>query len=262
MTRSDVCEELVSNYLERLSGDFETSESDNGCFVVTPFIRPDGESIELEVELLPNGHVRISDMGDTLGYLYVNGLTLSRTVLENTKHIAMRHGVSLQRNDLGVEVESSAVGDALHGLIQAVLSVTDLIQRRRPMARVRFDDEVESFIIHSGVTYDGGYVVGGRSERHTVKFHVDSGRNLLIQPITASTESAAHTWAERWAYRFHDILREGTHWRAVAVLDDRSEQKVIWTPHAIAPISEYALVWAEREQLTEPGFPRWKPVPS
>ena len=250
MVSLDVCEGLVAKYLERLSDDFESVPSSNGCFVVTPFTRPDGEAIEVEVEVLHSDAVRLSDMGDTLGYLYVNGLALSRSTLDYAKGIAMTHGVSLQRTALNIEAESSEIGDALHALIQSALEVTFLIQRRRPSNRVTFDNEVESFIIYSGVTYDTGYEINGLHEKHTYKFHINSGRNLLVQPIAASTESAAHTWAERWAYRFSDILGMSADWRPVAVLDDRSD-RAIWTPHALAPIHEYAILWAERERLTE-----------
>ena len=252
MIRDNGCGELVGKYLEQLSSNFETTPSDSGCFVVTPFIRPDGEGIELELETLPNGHVRLTDMGDTLGYLYVNGLTLSRSVLDNVKSIAMTYGVSLQRNALNVEVEEPLeAGESLHELIQAVLAVTDLIQmRRRSTNRVRFDNEVEAYIIYNGVTYDADYQINGQHEKHRFRFHINSGRNLLVQPITASTEAAAHTWAERWAYRFSDVRLEDSSWRPVAVLDDRSDN-VIWTPNAQAPFEEYVIPWAEKERLAE-----------
>lgn len=242
------CEQVVVKYLEALSGEFETTRSGSGCFLVTPFIRPDGEAIELELEQLSSGHVLIGDMGDTLGYLYVNGLTLSRSTLDNARRIARPLGVSLQRNALVVETEPESIGDAVHRLIQSVLAVTSLIRGRRANGRIRFDTEVESLIISSGVTYDGDYEITGRREKHAFRFHVNSGRNLLVQPITAATEAAARTWAERWAYRFSDVLDMGVEWRPVAVLDDRSG-RVIWTPRALAPVQEYAILWAERDRL-------------
>ena len=47
-----------------------------------------------------------------------------------------------------------SLGLGVPGLIQATISVTDLIKKRRPISRVNFDDQVESLIIHSGVTCD------------------------------------------------------------------------------------------------------------
>ncbi len=198
MISTNACEYIINEYLRGLSNNFDTTPSAKGCFVLTPFERPDGEGITVEIEDLPSGKIQISDMGDTFGYLFVNGLTLSRTIVDRAKHISMSYGVSLEGARLIKETEPESIGDALHEMIQATLAVTDLINRRRPSntQKARFDNEVESFIIYSGVTYDADYEIDGVREKHTFRFHIDSGRNLLIQPITASTESAAHTWSE------------------------------------------------------------------
>ena len=243
------CEEVIGDYLTQLQADFYSSPEDNACFLATPFVRPDGESIEIELRALPDGHVRISDMGDTLNYLYVNGLTLSRSVMAVAHQISETYGVFLHRSQLNIQVDAESIGSGIHGLIQATLGVSDLIQKRRPTSRVAFDDEVESFIIYSGVTYDSDYVVRGRRERHTIKFHVDSGRNLLIQPLHAAQESAARSWAERLAYRFGDILSQGLSWRPVVVLDDRNERSEVWSERAMTPIRDYAIGWSDRSAL-------------
>ena len=41
--------------LKAMGDDFELTPSDSGCYIVTPFTRPDGEAIELELTVLPNG---------------------------------------------------------------------------------------------------------------------------------------------------------------------------------------------------------------
>ena len=243
------CEEVIGDYLAGLRADFECSHSAEGWFLTTPFIRPDGEGIEIELQVLPDGDVSITDMGDTLGYLYVNGMTLSQTLIATARQIAKPHGVSLQRNQLSLLVDQDSIGTGLHNLIQATLSITDLIQKRRPTSRVVFDVEVESFIIHSGVTYDVGFEVQGSKEKHAVKFHVNSGKNLLIHPISATTVGPARSWAERWSYRFTDILGENSNWRPVLVLDDRGARSDAWNSHALTPVQEYAVMWSNRNQL-------------
>ena len=248
MVSPDACELLITNYLSHLEDGFMASASDTGCFILTPFARPDGEFVELAAEIEPNGNVRLSDMGDTLGYLYVNGLTLSQGVLADIRNIGRRFGVRLEGSEL-VADPLAQVSEAFHGLMQSVLSVTDLIQRRRPQTHVQFDSEVESLIILSGVTYDAGYEVQGRDDRHTVRFHVDSDHNLLIQPLTAATEGSAFSWAERWAYRFQDIRIVNSAWRFVAVLDDRGKRSEVWSERALAPLQEYLVYWAEKERL-------------
>ena len=254
MTNTSACIGVVNKYLERLSSDFNATPSDNGCFLLTPFSRPDGEGIELELETLPDGSIRLSDMGDTAGYLFVNGLTMGKAMMERAKFISRCYGVSFEGGPLTIETQPESAGDALHELIQAVLAVTDLIQMRRSTKpRIApFDYIVESLIKHNAADYDSAYQVSGKRETHTFKFHVNSGRNLLIQPITAPNAGDAHALAERWAYRFYDVIQANAGWRPLAVLDNRAEyvsERVIWTPRAVAPISEYAIPWDERDKL-------------
>ena len=251
MTTDTACQGIVARYVETLSGGFEFQPATGGCYIVTPFTRPDGEAIELALSHRDDGGLALSDMGDTLGYLYVNGLRLTQSVLGKAQHIARRHGVSLNRAALAIEGADAAEGEAVHQLIQAALEVTALIQGRRSVGRVVFDTEVESFIIQSGAVYDVDYKVRGERETHSYKFYVNSARNLLIQPISAASPGAAHAWAERWSYRFSDTTVKDEKLRPMAVLDDRGNRKGIWTPPTQAPISGMAILWEERGQLLE-----------
>ncbi len=243
------CQEVIDNYLDRLRVDFECTPSGGGWFLSTPFVRPDGEGIEIELQALSNGLISLTDMGDTFGYLYVNGLALSQKVIADTRQMAKSHGVSLQRAQLVTQVAPESIGAGVQDLIQTVLAVTDLIQKRRPTSNVRFDDEVESFIIHKGVQYDVGFQVAGSRETHIVKFHVNSGKNLLIQPVSAAGEGPARNWAERLYYRFADILGQNSRWRPIVVLDDRGTRSEVWSSHARTPILEYSVMWSERTRL-------------
>ena len=251
MSATNVCADVVRRYLTQLSAEFEVSPSDGGCYVATPFTRPDGEVIEFEIRALPGGRTRLADMGDTLGYLYVNGLTLTRGVLDKARDIARGYGVSLERNMLLVEITTEATGEELHRLIQATLGVTFLVQGRRSTGRVVFDDEVESFIIQTGVTYESDYQIRGLREAHTFKFYVNSGANLLIQPLSATSVSGAHALAERWAYRFIDAVQQNKYLQSVVVLDDRKTRSDVWTQAAQAPISDFAILWEDRELLED-----------
>ena len=252
MTSTNFCDEVVNSYMQTLSNGIKVIPSDSGCFVVTPFTKPDGEGIELELETLPNGNILINDMGDTLGYLFVNGLTLSKSVMDKASFISKCHGVFIESEILSIETKPEDAGKALHELIQAVIGVTDLIQLRRSTTsrRIKFDNEVAAFVIRSGVTYDADYQVKGTREKHNFRFHINSDRNLLIQPLTASTESAALKLAERWAYHFQDTVQAEENWYPVAVLDDHNGAE-IWTPHALGPIQEYAILWSQKDQLAQ-----------
>ena len=252
MTASATQPDVVDTYLKWLSNELETKPSDSGHFLMTPFEMPDGTGITLELETLPNGDILINDLGDTLGYLFVNGLTLDKSVIDKANFIAKCHGITFEDSFLSIETTPEDAGRAIHDMIRTVIAVTDLIhlRRTRTTRRIKFDNEVEAFIIRSGATYDADYQVKGTRENHNFRFYVNSERNLLIQPLTASTESAALNLAERWAYHFQDAIQSDENWHPVAVLDDDGDAKV-WTPHAFAPIQGYAIVWSQKDKLAQ-----------
>lgn len=250
VTNPNTCAEVVHGYLEYLSSEFTAVETDHGCVITTPFTRPDGEFVEIAVEPLPSARVKLTDMGDTLGYLYVNGLTLSRNLLDNVRKISRPLGISVEGSALVVRPgDVTAFGSAFHQLLQSVLSVTEMIQKRRPTNNVRFDSEVETMLIASGNTYDTDFRVSGSRSPHIVRFHIDGGRNYLIQPIAPASEAAALSWSERWAYRFRDIIDHDDKWQCFALLDDRGSRAGVWTERTLAPINEYKMLWSEKDRF-------------
>ncbi len=252
---TDVCQKVITSYMKSVGEQWNVVESsEDTCYLVSPFSRPDGELIEIEVSVFPDGRIRISDMGDTLGYLHINGLAVSRATVDSARRLARRLAVSLERYELEVfALDIEGVGERLHALLQAIINVNDLILRRRPIENLQFDTEVEAFLVGQRVIYDSDYQVKGETEPHRVRFHVDSTKKILIQPLSAASESAAWSWAERWAYRFGDIKQSDPKWNTFAVLDNRGDRQAIWTPKATLPLTGFARVipWTENTLLAQ-----------
>lgn len=255
MQKQDTCDLLISRYLNSLRSEFSTEPLDDKCVIITPFRRPDGEMVEIEVRALPDGRIQLSDMGDSLGYLHVNGLTLTRNVLEDVRQLSRRYRVLFSRQyELTVEDDPNVPdNENLHSLIQAVLAVTDLVYKRRPLERLRFEDLVEGFLASNRAVYDRDFTVKGERGSHRVYFHINSGKNILIQPLSPASESAAFSWAERWAYRFDDIKRANPDWRAFALLDDRERRAQVWTERVLNPLWRDAtpVYWSNNSTLVD-----------
>ncbi len=248
------CQQLIEEYASAIREGSQAASADDACLIVTPFTRPDGGMVEIEVQALPDGQLRISDLGESIGYLYVNGLTLNSQTLAEVRRYIRQYDVQLAEYELLVQSESvAAAGEQFHALIQAVLRVTDMIQKRRPYQRVRFDDVVESFLVGNRAVNDYDFEVQGESSKHKVRFHVDSARKLLVQPLTATNEQIAFSWAERWAYRFDDIKRRDASWRPFVVLDDRGDKASVWTSRTLIPLRRDTTIvrWADPAALAE-----------
>jgi hypothetical protein len=254
MATKNHCERVVEDYLSGLGSSFTTYSyaGGNGCVIVTPFIRPDGEAIEIALIHLSSDQMEFSDMGDTFGYLYVNGLTATRSLTDTVRRLTKRFNISLRNQELITEpAHGEQLGISLHSLIQGILQTSDLIQKRRPANRLRFDDEVEKLIITQGVNYDSDYEVQGRVEKYRIRFHIDRGRRMLVQPLSAASEAGAYQWAERWAWRFSEIKRQDSSWRLVTPLDDRGERSQYWTSRALNPLTDSAevILWSENSRF-------------
>ena len=255
MTQSIDCARIVNQYSESISTGLEVEPIEDGCVVISPFVRPDGDYFEVIAEMpLPNV-VRLTDLGETMSYLHSSGMTLSRQVMRDVRRIAQRFEVSVEVNELvtALDDDAPARGNPVHRLLQAMINVAALVERRRPNTRLRFDEEVEAQVIARGSQYDLDYQVSGRREAHVVRFHIDSGLHILAQPFSRTREGAARQFAERWSYLFTDIKEDDPKWRCFALLDDRGGRREVWTPHALTPLRDVATLveWSKKELFTE-----------
>jgi hypothetical protein len=130
MAISSIAEGVVEEYLKCIGENLFATTSVNGCFLLTPFIRPDGEAIAMEIGLLPSGDLRISDMGETVGYLFVNGLAEDLAVPDYAHSIARLYGTSFLTNDLTIDSKTEDLGNSVHNLVQSTLAITHFAQGR------------------------------------------------------------------------------------------------------------------------------------
>lgn len=255
MTKNtDLCHDLVTQYVQTLRESFRTSENAFGCSISTPFVRPDGDIIELLVEHGSDGRIVLSDGGATFSYLYVSGLALSKRLQDDARKIGRRYGIGLEMNELVAQVSDGALaGEVAHNLVQAILNVAALIEKRRPFLNLNFDEEVEAIIIGQGKNYDADYPVKGDKETHVVKFHLNSGANLVVQPLSQSNVTRAKRLTERWNYYFRDILDSNPTLTCLAILDDRGEREGVWLPTVTVPLAGLARMirWSQKTEFVD-----------
>ncbi|MDA0769788.1 MAG: DUF1828 domain-containing protein [Chloroflexi bacterium] len=249
---SITCTELLKDYVGNLESNFQVEPQDAGCLITTPFLRPDGDQVELLLEQRPDGKIYLTDMGDTMAYLQLCGLSLSRKLISDAKRIGGRFGASINVNEVAVLTDETGVAEAIHDLIQAAMSIAALVEKRRPYVNLRFDDEVEATIIGQGKIYDSQFQVNGAKEPHVVKYHINSGLNMLIQPFSQVSEGPARNTAERWYYRFDDILHANPTWSIYALLDDRGNRRQVWAdPRVTLPLQGLVNIikWSDKEDF-------------
>ena len=248
------CEAIVREYMDSLRSGITVESQDDECVIVTPYLRPDGDYIELGAGVGQDGSPRLTDWGETMAFLHLNGLALSRPILLDVRRIAERYGVALTLNELEIPLGTAPPNlNPLQSLIQAIIDVAGLIEKRRPRAILQFDEVVEAEIIAQGRPYDDTYPVRGERQQHTIRFHVDGGLHLLVQTLTQNSETAARNTAERWFYHFTDILQYDPSWRCYALLDDRGGREAVWTRSAVTALQDLVRLvpWSQKENFLE-----------
>lgn len=158
--------------------------------------------------------------------LFVNGLAIegNKELYRQAVQIVGNHGVELNQSDISIVANENNLGEASHHLLNAVQAVGYFLYKRRVIAHTAFEDEVEKLFISNEVKYDFNYFFQGEANTHKIKFHINSNRNLLIEPLTAPNPTAARNKAIKIAYKWLDIRQVNKTQRFVTILDDREER--------------------------------------
>ncbi|MEB2351832.1 MAG: DUF1828 domain-containing protein [Burkholderiaceae bacterium] len=257
MTNRTDCRGLVSSYLTLLGAGFTADAYDaDGCRIVTPFWRNDGDHLELFVVPSSDNRVLISDEGQTVEWLYSIGLDIetSDARQESLEKIAHSYGAILRNGTLRIETDSERTVESIHLFLQVLLAASQMTAQRVQRAAKTFRDEVENFLIENQQQYRAGYPVTGKSTEHRIDFYLNSSRNILVETISASSTSSARDRALKVAFEWIDIREGGWDYLRVALIDDSDDKwEQVWQNERLrAPLESYSdrvIYWSQKAKL-------------
>jgi len=251
---NELCSQALKAFLQSLRESFDILPSEEGCVIVTPFLRSDNECVEIELIPQPNGGVKITDNCETIDYLFVNGLNISRSkeLQRQIRRITKRFGVDLSGDEFVRLVNFGELGDAIHSFLGAVQEASYLIYRKVRRPPVTFDEQVEKFLIANDVAYDTEFKLQGKTREHIFRFYINERHQMLAEPLTATSYHAALVKAERLAYRWIDIRDLWPVHQKVAVIDDLDKRSEFWVGNPLNILLEYSnhvIRWSQNEEL-------------
>jgi Domain of unknown function DUF1828 len=160
------CEEAISKYIETLKSDFECVPAPNGRLrIVTPYIYPDHDRIEVFVREKDDRRVVVSDLGETLRHLD----TLGMEVVANQKrwfqvqHITEGLQVKVREGIIFKEGPAESVGDLIFDVLAACKAVGDLIYGTKAYEPATFEDEVAEFLKEHNIETTRNLSITGQS---------------------------------------------------------------------------------------------------
>lgn len=251
-----LCEQAISSYIEAFRASFEATPTDRGCVLVTPFLRSDNEYIELELVAQPEGKILITDNSDTIGYLFVHGLNVSRSreLGRLLTQIASRFSIQIENEEIFKLTDFSSLGESMCSMLSAIQDVSYLIYKKVRRGPVSFYEEIEKFLISHEVRYDPQFPVQGKSYIHNFRFHLNDRKHILVEPLTATSPHAALVRAERLALWWIDIRDLQPQYRKIAVLDDIGKREQLWYGRPSSVLQQYSdavVLWSKKEWLVE-----------
>lgn len=250
------CSTLIDAYLKTLKDNFTVSETEDGCHIVTPFTKPDGEAIEIVVRKTKNGHNRVTDEFSTSDYLFLNGLHVesNRRLEDEVIRLARLHGVTFHKSELFIEVEENREADAIDKLLNAIEAITYLIYQRSHRAYRSFTDEVELFLAENEIRFEAEYSLIGKTIEHTVPIYLNSHRNTVLWPLSAIALNPIRHRVKEIAFVVQDVKAVEPTITFNAILDDRKEAtRKLWDDEVVTRILsahlDHTIVWENRQQL-------------
>lgn len=134
MTSYDQACILVGHYLDWQTRNLNVNvkeDKESRVIIETPFARADGHAFDIEVCFLDDGIVRLTDIGDTLDELWMQGITLNSPIIDQIERIARSFRVKLSVDDYVLRNDGDGGARQFQDLVSAILAISALIDRRR-----------------------------------------------------------------------------------------------------------------------------------
>jgi hypothetical protein len=250
------CESIIVEYLTLLREGFSVVGTDDGCRIVTPTRRPDGESIEIVVQRSNSSKTRLTDEFSTVDYLFLNGLNLdgNHKLYDEAARIARLRGIEFKDSELFIETTAGREAEALDKLIDCIEALTYFIYRRSHREVKSFSDEVELYLAENSVTFNAEYVLHGGTIDHIAPIYINTTKNIVISPLSSTSVGNARHKVKELAFMVQDVKPIMPVIKFNAVLDDRrGAWEKVWSDDIVSKVvnahMDNVIRWEGRQQL-------------
>ncbi len=242
------CESVIRGYLEKIKAEFTCEPSDGRLKLITPYLYPDNDLVEVYVEELPNGRVRVTDLGETTRHLHTQGFDVfaspkRKFIAETT---ASRVNALFENGVIKKEGTLEELGPMLFDVIVAARGVADLIYTSRAYEPAPFVDEVAEFLKEHQFHFEQRVPVRGTSGReYRVAFWVKP--SVYLQPISAEFQRALKPRVDAVLRMWVDIDRKALKFTVLNDVD------FSWPEPDPILLSRFSRVfrWSIREELAD-----------
>lgn len=242
------CEEAVRRYLEQIKANFSCEPQGKYLKVVTPYVYPDNDLVEIYVQELPGGRVRVTDLGETARHLHTQGFDLFASTKRKfiAETAASRVQAALEDGAISKEGRTEEIGSLLLDVLVAARAVADLIYTSRTYEPAPFIEEVADFLKENQFHFERRVEVRGASGRqYRIPFRVE--RSILLEPITSEFQRALKPRVDATVRKWVDINHGAQKFTLLNDVD------FIWPEPDVIILTRFSKVfrWSARGEMAE-----------
>ncbi|MCH8949573.1 MAG: DUF1828 domain-containing protein [Chloroflexi bacterium] len=236
--------------MSTLKEGFSCQPLENRIRVITPFLYPDNDLIEVFVEEPSSTRIRITDLGETLRHLQVQGLDVSASPKRRhmVETIAAGTGVDVGRGELYKEGTVTDLGNLLFDVIAAARGVSDLILTSRSYEPAVFNQEVARYLRENQIKYEEKTPLTGQSGKvYKVSFRAVR-MNRYLETLSPNQSAGLQPVVNRVFRMWFDCNGQLTPERKVSILNDIDFE---WRQPEVALLGRVSTItyWSRRDDL-------------
>ena len=248
MTRQE-CQRLIDEYLAWLRTGLTVEPLEGVCELTTPFLDRHNDHLQIYAQA-EDGKIILTDDGYTLSDLRSSGLELTtpkrKAVLEA---ILQGFGIRTHGGQLVAEASRHNLGQRMHSLVQAMLSISDMFVMAQPRVATFFWEDVREFLDQHDVRYSPRVKIAGRSGfDHAIDFLIPKSKarpERLVQAINTPSKSTVGSLLfvveDTRAARARDS-------EAYAILNDRDREVGGDVFEALEAYDVKPALWSRRQE--------------
>lgn len=221
--------------------------------LTTPFLDRHNDHLQIYAERLGVDLFLLTDDGYIISELKSSGVERRgdrrRSLFQD---LLSGYGVELAGNELRVEATSSNLGQRVHNLVQAMLSLDDMFVLAQPQAQGLFLEDVARFLDEAEVRYSPRAKFAGKSGLdHLVDFVIPKSKEAP-ERILQVVNSARRDRVESLLFAAGDMrAARGIEVSYLALVNDSKREVSPDILNAFAAYDIRAQPWSRRAELVE-----------
>lgn len=220
------CHKWINEYERWFNQSVQVKESDSGCIIETPFLSIDNDYLTVRIQER-NDDIIIGDNHYTMEYLFLHDYDLDNERIKSINRILNGLNLQLEKDELIAKTTITNFGRMFLNLIQGINNISSLTNTIRATEQKTFKEEIKDYLTEQKVIFTQNYKITGQASEHFFDFMVVKNDQIVIEPLSTKSVSAAKRFSGNLAFKILDIKQAGiTNIKSLAILDDTHEE--VW----------------------------------